>query len=121
MDKIKLKGLSFYGYHGLFPEENRLGQRFIVDVTLYTSVQKAGTTDEMKHSIDYGSVYNIVKQTVEGEAKNLIEAVAETIAEQLFENFSAISACTVEVTKPHPPIDGQYDGVAVEIYRERVQ
>lgn len=119
MDKINLKGLTFYGYHGLFPEENRLGQRFEVDLELFLPLQKAGQTDEMKNSVDYGMVYDITKEIVQGEPKNLIEAVAETIAEQLFESFPTIVATTVEVTKPNPPIEGNYESVSVRIHRER--
>lgn len=119
MDKIKLKNLSFYGYHGLFPEENRLGQRFEVDVELFLSLKKAGQTDNMKHSIDYGMVHDIVKQIVTGEPKNLIEAVAESIATELLQRFPALTACVIEVIKPHPPIEGHYDAVSVRIKRER--
>lgn len=119
MDKIKLKGLTFYGYHGLFPEENRLGQRFVIDLELNLSLQKAGQTDEMKYSIDYGMVYETVKNIVEGEARNLIETVAEMIAAELLLTFPAIASCTVEVAKPNPPIEGHYKAVAVEIFRER--
>lgn len=119
MDKIILNQLQFYGYHGLFPEENKLGQRFIVDLTLFCDLKKAGQTDEMTDSIDYGQVYKVVRQIVEGEAKNLIEAVAEAIAKQLFQNFPLLEATNVKVTKPNPPIPGYYDSVAVEIYREK--
>ncbi|HZW68698.1 MAG TPA: dihydroneopterin aldolase [Pseudogracilibacillus sp.] len=119
MDKIKLKGLSFYGYHGLFPEENRLGQHFIVDVELFVSLKKAGQTDNMADSIDYGMVHDIVKSVVKGEPKNLIEAVAEEIAAEIFATFPTIKTCIVEVIKPNPPIEGHYDSVSVRIQRER--
>lgn len=119
LDKILLNKLSFYGYHGLYKEEKKLGQRFIIDVTLYTPLQTAGMTDDMNDSIDYGKVYNIIKAIVEGEAKNLIEAVAEEIARKLLKTFSTLQACSIKVTKPNPPIDGHYESVAVQIYRER--
>lgn len=119
MDKIMLNGLHFYGYHGLFPEENKLGQRFLVDAELFTPLKKAGTTDQMEHSIDYGMAYSVIKDIVEGEPKQLIEAVTETIAAQLFQTFSTLTACTITVTKPDPPIPGHYESVAVQIYRER--
>lgn len=119
MDKIKLKGLSFYGYHGVFPEENRLGQRFVVNVTMYLPLKQAGQTDEMKHSVDYGDVYEAVKRIVEGKPKKLLEAVAEQIAADLFDTFPLIQALDVEVVKPNPPIRGHYEAVAVEIHRER--
>src|SRR5690625_7898243 len=74
MDKILLNNMQFYGFHGLLPEENKLGQRFNVDVTLFTDLQKPGQSDEMHDSIHYGHAYELVQKTVEGEAKNLIEA-----------------------------------------------
>ncbi|MEJ8777249.1 dihydroneopterin aldolase [Pseudogracilibacillus sp. ICA-222130] len=119
MDKIILKDLQFYGYHGLFEEENKLGQRFSVDCELYTSLKEAGMTDEMNASIHYGHAYELIRDIVEGKPKKLIEAVAETIAKSLFDQFPMLHACMVRVVKPNPPIHGQYESVAVEIYRER--
>lgn len=111
--------MQFYGFHGLYPEENKLGQRFNVDVVLFLSLKKAGKNDQMEDSIDYGQVYATIKRIVEGEAKNLIESVAETIADQLLSQFNLLKACQVKVTKPNPPIPGHYESVAVEIYREK--
>ena len=119
-DKILLNNMQFYGFHGLLPEENKLGQRFNVDITLFTDLQKPGRTDDMHDSIHYGHAYELVQKVVEGEAKNLIEAVAETIADELLTSFDLLAACTVKVTKPDPPIPGHYQSVAVEIFRERV-
>lgn len=119
MDKIILKQMEFYGYHGLFPEENKLGQRFYVDMDLFTDVKKAGQSDDMNDSIDYGHVHTLVKAVLEGEPKNLVEAVAEQVADDLLTTFANLSACTVKVIKPDPPIPGHYQSVAVEVYRER--
>lgn len=119
MDKIILKEMQFYGFHGLLPEENKLGQRFNVDVELFVDLKTAGRTDEMTDSVHYGYAYDVVKQVVEGKPKNLIEAVAESIATKLLENFDLLVACNVKVIKPDPPIPGHYQSVAVEIYRER--
>lgn len=119
LDKIILNKLSFYGYHGLFQEEKKLGQRFVIDLELHTPLHKAGTTDNMNDSIDYGKAYDKVKNVVEGEPRHLIEAVAEGIATELLQTFSSLEACTVKVIKPDPPIQGHYESVAVQIYRER--
>ncbi|MGJ9460204.1 dihydroneopterin aldolase [Oceanobacillus sp. CF4.6] len=119
MDKILLNNMQFYGFHGLFPEENKLGQRFNVDLELYLDLSNAGQTDNMYDSVHYGHVYNLVKEIVEGEAKNLIEAVAEEIAEKLLSSFELLEACLVKVIKPDPPIPGHYQSVAVEILREK--
>lgn len=119
MDKIMLNGMTFYGYHGLFPEENKLGQPFIADVELFLDLRQAGNTDEMGDSVDYGQVYGLIKERIEGEAKNLIESLAEDVAKELLQTFELVQACKVRITKPNPPIAGHYDSVAAEIYRER--
>jgi|SRR5690625_1664895 len=119
MDKISLNQMEFYGYHGVFQEEKKLGQRFIVDVELHTPLQTAGQTDNLNDSIDYGLVYLEIKKIVEGKVQNLIEAVAEKIATTLLRTFPALEACVVKVIKPDPPIQGHFKSVAVEIYRER--
>ncbi|HLR51916.1 MAG TPA: dihydroneopterin aldolase [Candidatus Avamphibacillus sp.] len=121
MDKIILKDMRFYGFHGLFPEENKLGQRFRVDLVLYLDLQKAGKSDNMEDSIDYGQVYEIVQKIVEGEKKKLVEAVAEHTAKELLGSFPNLKACDVKVIKPDPPIPGHYESVAVQIYREKSQ
>ncbi|UFU01495.1 dihydroneopterin aldolase (plasmid) [Radiobacillus kanasensis] len=119
MDKIYVNKMAFYGYHGLFPEENKLGQRFYVDAILELDLRKAGRSDKMEDSIHYGEVYELTKRIVEGEALNLVETLTETIAQALLGHFSLLEACTIKVTKPDPPIPGHYDSVAVEVYRER--
>ena len=119
MDKIILNTMQFYGFHGLLPEENKLGQRFNIDLELIADLKKPGETDDMNDSIHYGQVYDIVQEIVEGEAKNLIEAVAEVIATRLLSSFDLLQACRVKVIKPDPPIPGHYQSVAVEIFREK--
>lgn len=118
MDKIYLNEMQFFGFHGLFPEEKKLGQRFNVDVEMFVDLKKAGKTDDMLDSVHYGEAYSVVKHIVEGESKNLIEAVAEDIAAELLNAFDLMKACKVKVIKPDPPIPGHYQSVAVEIYRE---
>lgn len=119
MDKIIFNQMQFFGYHGVLPEENKLGQRYTVDLELYLPLQKAGKSDNLNETIDYSHVYHIVREIIEEEVKSLIEAVAETIAEALFQTFPMLAACSVRVIKPDPPISGYYESVAVEIYRER--
>ncbi|GGD04524.1 dihydroneopterin aldolase [Thalassobacillus devorans] len=119
MDKIYLNKMEFYGYHGLFPEENKLGQRFYVDLELDVDLEQAGKTDDMNASIDYGEIYQVTKGIVEGEAKKLVEAVAEDVADRLLGAFSKMEGCRVKVIKPDPPIPGHYQSVAIEIYRSR--
>ncbi|WP_066185574.1 MULTISPECIES: dihydroneopterin aldolase [Gracilibacillus] len=119
MDKIQLNQMSFYGFHGVFPEEKKLGQRFIVDAVLEVDLRQAGKTDDLQYSIDYGLVYQLTKAVVEGPSKNLIEAVAEQVASELLFHFEALMACQIRLIKPDPPIPGHYQSVAVDIYREK--
>ncbi len=119
MDKIRLHRMQFYGYHGVLPEEKKLGQRFFVELELFLDLQRAGKSDALDESIDYSKVYELVQDIVEGEPKNLIEAVAESIAEKLLQSFHPLEACRVIVIKPDPPINGHYDSVSVEMYREK--
>jgi dihydroneopterin aldolase len=119
MDRIRLTGMRFYGYHGFFPEESRLGQSFIVDLELEVDLRKAGTQDSLTLTVDYGKVYGTVKGIVEGKPFKLIEAVAERVAGQVLALYVGVLAVTVRVHKPNAPIPGPVDDVTVEIYRRR--
>src|SRR5690625_5141968 len=119
MDKIILHHMQFYGFHGLLPEENKLGQRFNVDVELFLDLQKAGKTDDMMDSIDYGQAYELDRRIDGEDIKKVIEAVAADVAEQFLGQVALLEACSVKGSKPGPPNPGHYHSVAVEIYRER--
>lgn len=111
--------MEFYGFHGVLSEETRLGQRFIVDLTVYTDLKKAGESDNLQDSINYAELFFICKKIVEGEPLKLIEAVAERIASNVLSSYKSIQECKVKVIKPDPPIPGHYQHVAVEIKRSR--
>jgi 7,8-dihydroneopterin aldolase/epimerase/oxygenase len=118
MDKIFLNQMSFYAYHGAFPEENKLGQRFEVDVELRLDLRIAGQTDELEHSIDYGKVFQVVNEIVEHRRYRLLESLAENIADMLLTEF-LVPEVLVRVSKPDPPIPGHYKSVGVEVVRSR--
>ncbi|AIM16632.1 MULTISPECIES: dihydroneopterin aldolase [Neobacillus] len=119
MDKIYVNGMEFYGYHGVFPEENALGQRFKVDLMVAVDLKKAGQTDELEYSVHYGELYQVCKEIVEGKPYKLVETVAEKIAGAVLDGFPLVSEVTIKVIKPDPPIPGHYQSVAVEITRRR--
>ena len=119
MDKIILEKMDFYGYHGVYPEENKLGQRYQVDLTLYVDLKTAGQTDDLNNSVNYAEIYTLCKGIVEGKPYNLIEVVAEKIAADILISYPIIQSCKIKVVKPDPPIPGHYDSVAVEIIREQ--
>ncbi|MFC4075500.1 dihydroneopterin aldolase [Salinithrix halophila] len=118
MDKIFFNKMAFYAYHGAFSEENRLGQRFFVDLELMIDLKPAAAGDDLSRTVDYGKVYETVQQEVKGKTYALVETLAERIAEQLLHAFP-LEEVMVRVTKPDPPIPGHYDSVGVEIRRGR--
>ncbi len=117
-DTIFFKGMTFYGYHGVYPEETRLGQRFVVDLELGLDLAPAARTDDLNQTVDYGRVYQVVRELVEGKPCRLVETLAERIADALLAGFP-VEEVRVRVTKPNPPIPGHYDAVGVEIRRSR--
>ena len=119
MDKIYLNNLAFYGYHGVLPEETRLGQRFNVNLVLESDLSKAGNTDDLNDTVNYAAVYDCVRGVVEGPPRKLLESVAENLADTLLQEFPLIHSCIIKVIKPDPPIPGHYESVAVEIQRGR--
>lgn len=119
VDKIYVNGMEFYGYHGVLPEETVLGQKFIIDLTVETDLQKAGSTDDLQQSISYVDLYDMCQSIVEGQPYKLIEAVAEKIAQDILKAFRKVETVKVKVTKPNPPIPGHYQSVAVEVIRSR--
>ncbi len=119
LDRIVLSGMRFYAYHGVLPEETRLGQEFLVDTELYLDLRAAGEQDDIRQTVNYGKVYRTVKAIVEGAPFRLIEAVAERVAAEVLEQYRNVSAVTVRVHKPRAPIPGAFSGVMVEIHRRR--
>lgn len=117
-DRIVLTGMRFYGYHGAFPEETRLGQAFVVDVELFADLRAAGQQDDLSLTVDYGRVYTAVKEIAEGRPFKLIEALAEHLAAHILEGF-AVSEVVVRVHKPKAPIPGAFEDVMVELRRRR--
>lgn len=121
MDRMHLERMEFFGYHGVLEEENRLGQRFYVDVVLELDLRPAGEADQLELTVNYADVYERIKPIVEQEQFKLIEALAERIASALMDAYTNVNALTVRVVKPHPPFDIRFAGVTVEIYRKREQ
>jgi dihydroneopterin aldolase len=116
-DRIICTGLTFYGYHGVNPEERALGQRFVVDLELQLDLEPAGRSDDLAQTVNYSQVYRIAREAVEGPPCNLIETVAERLAVRLLSETRA-RVVRVRIAKPWAPIRGMTAGeVAVEITR----
>ncbi len=117
-DTIRLCNMQFYGRHGVNPEEQTLGQRFEVDVELFLDLRLAAQHDDLHRTINYAHVYRAVQRIVEEERFALIEALAETIAMHIGRHFGP-EGVRVCVRKPHAPLEGVLDYVAVEIERTK--
>ncbi|XP_056159295.1 dihydroneopterin aldolase 2-like isoform X1 [Syzygium oleosum] len=118
-DKLILRGLLFHGFHGVKPEERKLGQKFLIDVDAWMDLQAAGKSDELSDTVSYTDIYRLVKEVVEGLPKNLLEAVAEHIASTTLAKFPRITAVRVKVGKPHVAVPGPLDYLGIEITRYR--
>ena len=115
-DRIILSGLEFYGFHGVFFEEETLGSRFIVDVELYLTLPKE---DNLALTVDYGKIYALVRQKVTEERYKLIEVLANTITEDILLHYLLVQKVVTRVHKPHAPLPGVFRDVVVEVCRLR--
>ncbi|KAJ0263835.1 Dihydroneopterin aldolase/epimerase domain-containing protein [Hirschfeldia incana] len=119
-DKLLLKGLKFYGFHGAIAEERTLGQMFVVDIDAWVSLKKAGLSDNLADTISYVDIFSIAKEIVEGPPLNLLEAVAERIASRTLEKFPRVTAVQVKLVKPNVAlIKSSIDYLGVEIFRQQ--
>ena len=117
MDKIQIKGLEIFANHGVFPEENVLGQKFVISATLYTDTRKAGLTDELTASIHYGEVSQMITEYTKKHTFKLLEALAENLCQMLLETIPLLQKITLRIEKPWAPVGLPLDTVAVEITR----
>ncbi|MCH8539509.1 MAG: dihydroneopterin aldolase [Opitutales bacterium] len=119
MDSIRLENLSFYGYHGVLPEEQRLGQRFLVSLETFLDLCAAGQSDDLSQTLDYGEIAKTTQILVEGEPVQLLEHLATRIIEKLFHEFPAIEEIHISIDKPSPPLPQTLDSVGITLQRKR--
>ncbi|WP_227000862.1 dihydroneopterin aldolase [Protaetiibacter intestinalis] len=117
-DEIALTGLRAIGYHGVLPEERVEGQLFIVDVVLQLSLAAAAAGDDLTATVHYGELAARVVKAVESDPVDLIETVAERVA-QIALSYPVVDATTVTVHKPSAPITVPFADVSVTIRRSR--
>lgn len=118
MDTIRIEGLELFCHHGVFPEENRLGQKFVVSAVLYTDTRKAGKTDALEDSIHYGEVAARIQELMQQHTYKLLERAAEFVCERLLLEYEALKKITLRLEKPWAPVGLPLQTVAVEITRQ---
>ncbi|MFI5780008.1 dihydroneopterin aldolase [Nocardia sp. NPDC051570] len=117
-DRIELRGLRAYGYHGCFDFERRDGQEFVVDLTLWLDFAKAAASDELSATVDYGELAGRAVAIVTGPPRNLIETVVSEIADEVLTD-PRVAAAEVVVHKPSAPIPHTFADVRVVATRHR--
>lgn len=119
MDKIIIKDLEVYSFHGVHQEEKELGQMFIVSVEILTELEIAAKTDNIINTIHYGYVCKDIENVMSKKKYNLIESIAYKIIQTLFEKYPTIISIKVTIKKPWASIGKHLKYVAVELERTR--
>jgi len=114
-----LEEFPFEAYHGVHPEERKLGQRFIVNFSYKTDKSHDKVIKHLEDTVDYTKVYDIIKHTLEVREFHLLEVCANTILDSILESFPTIIYANVKIKKPSVPINGSLESVEVEMERDR--
>ena len=117
MDKIIINNLEVFAHHGVFEEETRLGQKFLVSATLYVNTRQAGIKDDLKLSVNYGEVCSFIDEFMRDNTYKLIEAAAENLASAILLRFDRIKGIRLEIKKPWAPIGLPIETVSIVIER----
>lgn len=119
MDKIIVKNLKLFCYHGVNPEEKIDGQNFIFDIEAGVDLTLPCKTDDVDDTVSYAKIIKTVRRIAQSEKNDLIERVAQRIADEIFDEFSKVQTLIVTVKKPEAPIKAEFDYVAISIERKR--
>lgn len=118
-DRIRIARIGVFAYHGLHPEEGRLGQRFYISLDCALDLRGAGADDDFHKTVDYGVLTERVQEIAVGQQFRTIEGLAHAIAMACLSEFKALEHVTVTVEKPAAPVAAVLDGVSVEVTRGR--
>jgi len=117
-DELTVTGIEGYGYHGVFEHEKREGQPFVVDLTLGLDTRAAAAGDDLRDTVDYGSLVAAVKAAVEADPVDLIETLAQRLADVCLRDVR-VEWARITVHKPDAPIEAIFGDVTLTITRER--
>lgn len=112
---ITLQNCAFFARHGVFAEEEKLGQRFFVDAELDVTAGKALDDDSIDDTVNYGIAFTVIEEIVTGRRRYLIEALALDVAKELCQRFPQIKRAKITVRKPNAPVPGVLDYVQVSV------
>lgn len=114
MGKISLEGMEFFAYHGYYDEEQKIGNKYSIDLQIETDLSKAASTDVLKNTISYEDLYSTIK-SIMLERHRLLEHIAQKIILKVKQEFPSIVAVKVAVSKHNPPIGGICERARVEL------
>lgn len=117
-DEITLTGVRAFGYHGVYADEKRDGQEFVVDAALSMSLRRAAETDDVTDTVHYGELAERIVAHVEGEPVDLLETLAQRIADEVLAD-ERVASVRITVHKPQAPIPVPFGDVAVTVRRSR--
>ncbi len=118
VDTISLKGLVFFAYHGYYPEERKIGNRYGVDIVVRTDLSRAAINDRLADTINYETLYAIAKEEM-GKPAQLLENLGERIVQQIFSRFGTASHVKIVIRKYNPPIGGICHAAEIVLRRKR--
>ncbi|WP_422006611.1 dihydroneopterin aldolase [Roseivirga pacifica] len=104
-DIVSLEGIEIYAFHGFYEEERKIGNQYVVDVHVTTNFEKAAQTDELSGTVNYETIYAIVKEEMAIPTK-LLERLAQRMVDRLFNAFDIVEEIQISVAKKNPPIGG---------------
>jgi len=116
MGLIQIEGMEFYAFHGHFKEEQIVGNKFLIDVTIETNMEKPMESDSLKDALNYQLAYEVVKQEMQKKS-HLLEHIAGRILNALYSDLEGIKKATVKVSKMNPPVGGRVNSVSVVVSR----
>ena len=117
-DELTITGIECYGHHGVFDHERRDGQVFVIDLTLGVDTRAAAASDDLRDTVDYGSLVGRVKTAVESDPVDLIETLARRISVVALSD-RRVEWVRVTVHKPDAPIEATFEDVALTILQRR--
>ena len=119
MDKILIRNLKIFAYHGVMEEEKENGQYFIFDIDAFVDISEPCESDSVEDTVNYALMVEQITKTFTSQKDDLIERAAQRVAQELFVSFDKISELRILLKKPDAPIDADFDWVGVEIHRKR--
>lgn len=119
MDKIIIKNLKLYSFHGVHESEKFNGQNFVLDITVSLDLSKPCISDNVSDTVSYSEIIYKVKEVFSAQKYDLLEKAAQKVCDAIFESFDQVSECEICLKKPEAPINADFDYVAVEIRRKR--